>query len=97
MATTHASAETGFEPDIATNITIAALQEGMVPPINVPFNYSTVDVVCDIIVNLALNKKRKHNMYLSFFFVFFLVTTLKLLDTILPTKKHTIGQLYGDG
>lgn len=44
-------------------LAVAAVHEGIMPANNFPINYSAVDVICDTILQLSLNKDRKHSMY----------------------------------
>jgi hypothetical protein len=56
-------ADTGFMSDISMLVAIAALQEGILPAFGFLLNYTASDIICDVILHLALNTQRKHKMY----------------------------------
>eukprot|EP00026_Physarum_polycephalum_P000641 Phypoly_transcript_00642.p1 GENE.Phypoly_transcript_00642~~Phypoly_transcript_00642.p1 ORF type:complete len:1425 (+),score=228.18 Phypoly_transcript_00642:309-4277(+) len=56
-------ADTGFVSDITMMVAIAALQEGVLPAFGFLINYSDMDIICEVILGLALNSQRKHSTY----------------------------------
>eukprot|EP00026_Physarum_polycephalum_P000035 Phypoly_transcript_00035.p1 GENE.Phypoly_transcript_00035~~Phypoly_transcript_00035.p1 ORF type:complete len:2948 (+),score=330.54 Phypoly_transcript_00035:176-8845(+) len=60
---TVAASDSGFASDVTMCLAIAAVQEGMISASSFPVNHSAVDTICDVIVHLAFNPKRKHNIY----------------------------------
>jgi hypothetical protein len=56
--------------DITMLVAIAALQEGILPAFSfLLLNYTTADVICEVILNLALNTQRKHKMYPNYIII----------------------------
>eukprot|EP00026_Physarum_polycephalum_P000465 Phypoly_transcript_00466.p1 GENE.Phypoly_transcript_00466~~Phypoly_transcript_00466.p1 ORF type:complete len:1508 (+),score=196.62 Phypoly_transcript_00466:129-4526(+) len=57
------TSDTGFMSDISMLVSIAALQEGIMPALSFPINYTALDTICEVVFNLALKTERKHNIY----------------------------------
>jgi hypothetical protein len=60
---TSLDSDTGFMSDVSMLVAIAALQEGILPAFSFLINYTALDIICEIVLHLALNNQRKHNMY----------------------------------